>query len=257
MQELFARALADGGDEAPATELLAGPPERIKARLAVYRGNGAGNIRQALAGAYPVCARIVGSEFFAGVAREYLHRHPSTSGDLNGYGGEFAAFVAGFEHTQDLPYLPDVARLEWLVHHAYYAQDARSFAPARLESVPREAWETLRATLAPGCAVLESRWPIVRVWQVHQEDCTDGIKVDLASGPERALVHRAGFRVRVSALSTGEFRFLQRAGRGDSIAAALSCALAGEPELDFPVRLSQWVATGVIIDFVPGREGAA
>ena len=50
--------------------------------------------------------------------------HPSRSGDLNDYGEDFADFLADYPHARELSYLPDVARLEWLVQIVYYAADA-------------------------------------------------------------------------------------------------------------------------------------
>ena len=87
--------------------------------VSVYRSNAFGNWAQALAGAYPIARKVVGADFFEGLAREYARAYPSASGDLNEYGAHLAEFVAAFPHTQDLPYLPDVARMEWLAHRAY------------------------------------------------------------------------------------------------------------------------------------------
>ena len=55
--------------------------------------------------------------FFGEAARQYIVGHPSLSGDLNDYGGEFAQFLAAYPHAADLPYLPDVARLEWAINN--------------------------------------------------------------------------------------------------------------------------------------------
>ena len=142
----------------------AGPPG-----MAVYRGNVFGNWAQALASAYPIVRKIVGAEFFAGLAREYSREHPSSSGDLNEYGELLPEFVAAFPHTQDLPYLPDVARMEWLAHRAYYAADPSPFDLMKISNSDPEA---LRPRLAPACALLASEWPLARIWTVHQDDAS-------------------------------------------------------------------------------------
>ena len=257
LQEDFAQVLAIGADAECAADLFHGTPDSIKARLAVYRGNVLANTGGALTSTYPVTVKIVGKDFFEGLSREYLRRHPSGSGDLNVYGSEFAEFVAHFPHTQDLPYLPDVARLEWLVHRAYYAKESRLFAPSVLAKIPQDAWESLHATLAPGCSLLESQWPIVRIWQVHQDDYAGEFKVDLDAGPERALIYRAGFRVKVNAISAGGHRFLESVRAGHCIAAALDRAIAAESGLNFSEQLREWVATGIIVDLKPKQENAA
>lgn len=252
IQETFAAALADASRAPCAAELFRGAPEKAMERLAIYRGNVVANAHKALANAYPIAARIVGEAFFLGLAREYLRRHASTSGDLNAFGASFADFVAAFPHTQDLPYLPDVARMEWLVHCAHYAKDAERLDVRRLNSIRASAWGRLRPVLAPACALLDSRWPLGRIWEVHQDGHRGEFSVDLESGPARILVHRPDLRVRVAPLSSGAYRFLQPAAAGDSIAAALAAALGGEPQFDLAAALRAWVEDGVIVDFELG-----
>ncbi len=252
LQETFAAALADAALVPGAAKLFRGKPEEAIERLAVYRGNVVANAQKALANAYPIVAQIVGDEFFGGLAREYLRRHPSTSGDLNAFGERFAEFVAGFPHTQDLPYLPDVARMEWLAHRAHYATDVEPFDVRRLKSIPQTAWNRVRPVLAPACALLESRWPVARIWEVHQDGYAEEFSVDLDSGPERILVHRPRLRVLIASLSAGAYRFLQCTATGSSITAALEAATDEELGFDFPAALRAWIEAAVIVDFELG-----
>jgi hypothetical protein len=212
----------------------AGPPG-----MAVYRGNVFGNWAQALESAYPIVRKIVGSEFFRGLAREYARAFPSGSGDLNEYGEQFAEFVADFPHTQDLRYLADIARMEWLAHRAYYAADARPFSFDAID-------ESSRLGLTPPCALLVSEWPLARIWTVHQDDYQGEIDVDLGAGPERILVHRPRWRAQVRALAPGDYRFLDCAGAGKTLGEALEAALAEDRAFDPSLALARWVDAGVI-----------
>jgi hypothetical protein len=252
IQETFAAALADGSRAPRAAKLFRGAPEKAMERLAVYRGNVVSNAGKALANAYPIAVKIVGDEFFEALSREYLRRHPSTSGDLNVFGERFADFLEAFPHTQDLPYFPDVARMEWLVHRAHYARDAERLDVRRLASIRESAWGRLRPVLAPACALFESRWPLARIWEVHQDGYAGEFSVDLDSGPGRILVYRPDLRVRVAPLSVGAHRFLQRASAGDSIAVALEAATADDREFRLPATLRAWVEHAVIVDFEVG-----
>jgi hypothetical protein len=247
LQEIFANALADPGQSAQAVTHLAGPPERAEARLAVYRHNVMGNLRGALANAYPITQKIVGAEFFNGLGDAYLARYPSLSGDLNEYGAHLADFVAEFPDTQDLPYLPDVARMEWLAHRAHYARDALPFDLSRLSSIAESACPTLRVVLAPACALYASRWPLARIWEVHQDDYAGEFAVDLEAGPAQILIHRPRFRVQVASLAPGAYAFLERVLVGESIAPALEAALAVENAFELPAALREWVEAGVVV----------
>jgi len=207
--------------------------------MAVYRGNVFGNWSQALAGAYPVVRKIVGEEFFEGLAGEYARAHPSTSGSLTEYGAQLAEFVSDFPHTQDLPYLPDVARMEWLAHRAYYAQDA---APSGLEGIN----ESTRLRLTPPCALLVSDWPLGRIWTVHQDDYEGEVDVDLRAGPDRILIHRPRWRAQVRSLAPGDYRFLDLARQGRTLGEALEAATAQDPDFQPVLALAGWIDAGVI-----------
>jgi hypothetical protein len=211
--------------------------------MQVYRSNVFGNWSKALAAAYPIARKIVGEEFFEGLAREYARAHPSTSGDLNEYGAQLAEFVAAFPHTQDLPYLPDVARMEWLAHRAYYAADA---APFDLTKTSDSDPEALRPRLAPACALLVSDWPLARIWVVHQDDYAGEVAVDLRGGPDRILVHRPRWRVQVRSLAPADYRFLDMARQGKRLGEALEAAAAEDPAFDPSFALAGWVDVGVI-----------
>ena len=247
LQTGFAAALADARHVAAVLPLFSGAPARAQARLAVYRGNVYGNLAKALAGAYPVTRKIVGDEFFAAMAREYAREHPSRSGDLNRYGERLAEFVATFPDTADLPYLPDVARMEWLAHLAYYAADPAPFDVAALADIPDERYAGLTARLAPACALLESSWPLERIWAVHQDDYSGEFGADLQSGPHSVLVHRPRWRAEVLSLAAGDFRFLQSLSQGETLGTALEAG-AGEPGFDPSDALARWIGLGVVAD---------
>ena len=119
----FARAIVRG--EQPSPLIKANYQHyTVDVAIEVYRNNYRGNLLDALAGAYPVIEQLVGKDFFRLMARKYSEQYPSHSGNLHHYGAELAEFIAAFEHARELPYLTDVAALEWACHRAWFADDA-------------------------------------------------------------------------------------------------------------------------------------
>ncbi len=249
IQSGFAAALAPGGKAGSAAPLFRGDAAGVTRRLGIYRGNAQANALKALGAIYPVLAQIVGTEFFEGLARAYAKAFPSASGDLNEYGAAFADFLAGFEPAQELPYLPEVARLEWRVHVAHYAADHPRLDAARLATIAEDDYAALRPVLSPACALLQSPWPLARIWEVHQADFSGEFKVDLDAGPSCALVYRPELRVCVSALSPGQHAFLVSASSGGTLGAALNAAMAAEAGFMLDAAFTRWVSDRVIIDF--------
>ncbi len=209
--------------------------------MAAYRRNVFGNWSGALANAYPIVRKIVGGEFFDAMAREYAREHPSTSGDLNEFGARLPGFVAACPHTRDLPYLPDVARMEWLAHLAYYAPDAAPFDAKRLAALPAENNPELKFKLAPGSALMRSDWPLARIWEVHQDGYSGEVAVEFTPGSHRVLIYRPRWRVEVCPVSLGEYRFLAGAGRGQTLGQLVDAALELDPIFDPSAALPRWV----------------
>jgi hypothetical protein len=261
MRELAAlQARFGSGLDAPdagagALEIFVGEPEQVRNRFGIYRGNTLANAARALGAAYPVIEKIVGAEFFSGLAREYKTRFPSRDGDLNEYGASFAAFLADFPPAGEMPYLAEVARLEWQVHRAHYAVDPAPFDAARLATIAPEHQLLLRPRLHPACHVLHSAYPLARLWEVHQDTFTNEFEVDFSRGPTYALVFRPRFRVEVAQIGDAEAAFLAAAIEGETLGTALAAAQSRKPSFDLGRSLSEWVESSVIVDFKLNEEG--
>ncbi len=247
LERAFAAALTTRSVDDADLAAFAGSATQVRQRLSLYRGNVRVNAHKALSNVYPICAKLVGDEFFTGLAHEYAFREPSTSGDLNEYGAGFAAFLDGFAPIAEVPYLPDVARLEWHVHRAHYASDAPALDIARLATVPADRFDALAVTLHPACALVESRWPVARLWDVHQPGFDGEFDVDFGAGSERVLVYRPAFRVQVASQDGGSFAFLAAARAGASLGAAFSRAQEADPRFILDAQLPQWVGDRVIV----------
>jgi hypothetical protein len=223
-------------------------------RLEVYRRNVAENLHGALAATYPVVQRLVGRAFFREAARRFARASPSASGDLNGFGEEFALFLRGDAHAQSLPYLPDVARLEWACHESYRAPEAEPFDFAALACVVPELHGEIRFVTHPAVRLVESPYPIQALWEANQPDRDGSPERDV--GPDRLLVHREDHLVRVRRLERAQWVFLTRIAAG----ATLACACEGLPEADSEIllgaALARHVKEGVFSGFALATGGA-
>ena len=253
IQRDLASALHDADAAARAGRWLAGDAVLIEQRLAIYRANVAVAGTKALGAAYPVVRQVVGEAFFDGLARAYQRRVPSTSGDLSEHGAAFAAFVAEFPHTQSLPYLADVARLEWAVHRAYGAADAKPWDRQTLAQVAPARQSSIRLAWAAGTDIVDSNFPIARVWRIHQPDFDGEFRVD-GSIRECALVAREGFRVVVSALAAGDATFTASSLAGAALGASAEAALAADPGFDLGHLLGRLMAANVICGFSTDKD---
>lgn len=254
IQQGLAQSLQAADRASGAERWLAGDPALIEQRLAIHRANVTASSAKALGAAYPVIRQVVGAAFFDGLARAYQHVVPSTSGDLFDYGAGFAGFVADFPHTRSLPYLPDLARLEWAVHRAYGAEDAQAWDGHTLAQVAPAEQLAIRFVWAAGTTIVDSRFPIVRIWRIHQPDFEGEFSVDW-SARENALVARDGLRVEVSALDEGSAAFITHSVAEAALGACVEKALAVDPGFDLGPLLGRLVASHVICGFNVDKDG--
>ncbi len=252
LEHAFAAALVARDVDDADVRAFAGEPERIRARLRLYRGNVQANAAKALCNAYPVVAKLVGDAFFDGLARAFAAATPSTSGDLNEFGEGLADFIAAFAPAAGLAYLPDVALLDWRVHRAHYAADADAIDLSKLANVSAERMGALRPVLHPACSIVESPWPLARLWQIHQHDYGGAFDVDWSAGGGTVLVERPHWRTQVRAIDDAGAEFIGACRDGRSIETALECALAVDKAFALDARLAEWVGAQVIVDFADG-----
>jgi hypothetical protein len=217
--------------------------------LQVYRNNLVENLTGALRAIYPVIEKLVGAGFFRYAAHEYLRQHPPRAGNLHVFGDRFADFLATFPPAATLPYLPDVARLEWAWHEAFHAADAAPLDTSRLASVPPDRQPQLRFILHPSARVVTSRYPIVRIFEANQDGYAGDPAVDLDAGGETTLVIRRGLDVGVEPLAAGEAEFLAALAAGQSLIQAVDAALAANERFDLDAVLGRHVRRGTLVDY--------
>lgn len=247
LQTAFARGVFDP-DDAAIAKFVVPAGMSAAARLAVYRRNVLGNYAAALRDVYPVLLRLVGESFFDRLVRDYATQIPSRSGDLHDFGGELCAFLEALPAARDLPYLADVARLEWAVHRSFHARRAPPLDPARLAAVPPECLADLRCELHPAARLLRSSYPVLTIWRVNQPDWSGDRAVDLHLGAEHVLVIRRGLEVTLEPLSAPEYAMLEALDEGRSLSDALAAALNGDAGFDLEAFLAAHALGGTLTE---------
>ena len=239
------------GDESAllAEWIIAGRGLDAEARIRVYRNNVFSNYRAAMREVYPVVLALVGEPFFHRAADTYATSYPSHSGDLNDFGGEFGDFFAGWPPAAQLPYLPDVAKLEWAVERVFHAAEAPPLDLSALAAVAQEELPGLRFALHPASRIVRSPYPILRIWQVNQTSFTGDQSVDLCAGADSLLVIRRSGTVELERLSPGELELLQALGGNLTFAQAHARALEADSGLDLTALLRHHILGGTLVAF--------
>jgi hypothetical protein len=219
-------------------------------RLGFYRTNVFENYRKALRVTYCAVEKLIGPGLFSALAQDYAQRYHSRSGDVGAHGAHFAEFLAKHPVARDLPYLADVARLEWCLEECFNETDPQPLSTERLSAVPPDRCGELRFMLAPSCRLVSSRYPIDRIWQMCQPNDQSDECIDLNAGGVDVLVRRDGFAVITEPLSAADLAMLTAFASGYNFTEAFEYARSMQSAFDPALFLQRYLSSGVLADFV-------
>lgn len=244
-QENFALALLDPERSPPAVLGHGG----LKKRFDVYRNNVVFSLTEALASTYPVVRQVVGAEFFSAMARVFITLHPPVSPVLMVYGEAFPEFLADFEPVAALPYLPDLARLEFLQVESYHAADAQPLAAGVLGAVRPHDLADLRFEAHPATRLLVAGFAVGSIWLAHHDFLAlDAVDPDTA---ESILVTRPRLEVNLAVLRPGQSAFIRDILSGAALGVAVETVLDTEPDFDVAGTLNTLLASGALSNLQP------
>jgi hypothetical protein len=243
-QQALMAAILQRDDGASLQPQLAARPAGVRRGLQAYQANAGASAERSLAASFPTVQALVGEDSFAALARAFWHALPPRRGDLAWFGDELPAFIASSEQLADVPFLADVARLEWQLALAERAADGEVEVDS-LQQLAEHAPSQLCLRLAPHVALIDSAHPIVSLWAAHRRTGDAALQraavreILSSNGGEAALVWRAGWRGEARAVEPAVSRWvaallhglpldraLAQAGEGFAFEAWLADALA-------------------------------
>ncbi|MEN8207018.1 MAG: DNA-binding domain-containing protein [Pseudomonadota bacterium] len=185
--------------------------------LQIYGNNISGARIKSLAASYPACFRILGEACFNSIAHRFIEHTPSVQPDLNRHGSTFSDFLdewtQSHEQFSDFRYLGDLARLEWLCHTAYYAEDDSPFNFRSLAKAGQGEQEALCFQLGHSVGLLQSDYPVMAIRETNLSD-NEATEVQAVELPEHLVVSRPAFQIRVERIAAFTFGILAACQEG-------------------------------------------
>jgi hypothetical protein len=220
--------------------------------LHCYQSNAHAMAQRALCAAYPVVTAILSTDSMGQLARALWHGHPPERGDLALWGADLATFMLASPQLEGVPWLADVAQLEWALHQAEGAADVMT-DHASLALLGTANPDTVTLRLAPGLKVLKSPHRVMPVLLAHrqptglaQTTAIEQLGEDWCpAGTEHAVVWRVGHQPpQLRAATQEEFAFLSHLLTGQGLLSALeACDLDLSSWL--PLALQQSLVLGI------------
>ena len=208
--------------------------------MRVYRNTSLGGCVDALRDNFPAVARLLGDEMFEAIAAEHASQCPPRRPVLALYGARFSDWLEEQPWVREVPYVPDVARIERLHIEALFAADEESLRLDELQG--REDWLALRLALHPAARFDWLTSPARSIWQ-SQRDELDG-ELEFEWQAEGILLTRPGLEVQPTDLDRAGHRFLFGIRLGESVGDAAIATASLYPETDIGSLFASLVNAG-------------
>jgi hypothetical protein len=168
----------------------------------------------------------------------------------------FADFLQRHALASTLHYLPDLARLEWLIEESFHEADHNPLALEALMAVDPADYCELRFGLAPACRLFESPFPVERIWQMCQAANANSAagRLNLDDGACQLLVRRERYAVLLEPLAPADFAMLRALQTGYGFGEAFGYAQSVDEHFDPAAFLQRQVANAVLCGFTLPAE---
>jgi hypothetical protein len=193
-----------------------------------------------------VLRALVGDGFFLTLSREYGMADPAGSGDLNRFGSRMAELLEAWPPSAPYRYLADVARLEWLVHRAYFATDATPWSAERWAQCAPEAIESSWIRIHPAVKLLHTSTNAADLWLASQ-DSGEELEPHDVERPQWMVVARPRWIPKVVVVSSDAVAMLDALRNGATLGAAFDPALARDSDFDFARNWRSWIEYGIVV----------
>ncbi|MEM7168571.1 MAG: DNA-binding domain-containing protein [Pseudomonadota bacterium] len=249
-QAAFARAILDPLEPAPSDiQRPTGLPHTAPQvrRFDIYRNNVTVAAIDALGDSFPCVRTLVGEEFFRATARAFLDKSRPRSPLLFRYGDTFGDFLEFFPPAaRSVPYLADVARLEFARLRAFHAGDVNPLSIATLGETADDKLATLVFGIHPSVSLIRSRFPVASLWAATS-GLIDSDKVDMNSA-EDALVVRPYLEVNTHILPREGAGFLAALLQKKTLQEAAEIGGSSATDFNLSLHLAGLFEYGVFTD---------
>jgi hypothetical protein len=222
-----------------------------EARLGVYAHAYTARLEEALRGDFGALAAALGGDAFHDLVLTYLMAFPPFRPSLREAGARLAAHLAtepfAAIFARRCAYAADLARLEWAMSEAFFAEDAPALGREALAGVAPEAFAELRFVLSPSLRLLDCAWPVHEARAAFDGGAPPPA---LAPGATPIAVWRQEERVRYRALAALESAALRAAQGGASFGEICARVADRAAEAEVPALaagfLATWLAAGLV-----------
>lgn len=185
----------------------------VSGRLHIYQDAYLSRIVEALQADFKVLHRALGEESFASLVRNFLQTFPSQFTNITEIGRNLSEYLKASDYGVEMPFVVDLAALEWARVECFWAEEKPSLDPVKLSQLTPEALESLTLTLHPSARLQTFNYEVLSVFDNFEKP-----DEDFFNPPEsilnHVLIYRAADWPRAEKIAASEYKILEKLRRG-------------------------------------------
>lgn len=256
LQATFKRHLFNG-DGGIVEHIVSMENANNEQRMSTYTNAYYGRLVETLAGDYPAVQALLGEEAFTAMCHEYIQAHPSTHYSLRWFGRYLPDFLADAAGSRELPFLAELANLEWTFVNGFDAADANVLDENAVTTIAPEFWPGITIEFHSSVHLVEYHWNIIELWRAVRDE-EDVPAPEVFPKASTCLIWRQDLTTRYRILETDEAEALKAAMQGVSFAELceivtniLPAAEDEKGQLEIALRsaglLKTWLSEGMVV----------
>lgn len=167
---------------------------------------------------YETVAWAIGPDLFQEQCIRYIDTHPQVSFRLSEYGEHFYAQLDAVAKKLNRPYLPDLARLEFLIKEVRHTGSSISIGPEEFQAMLNA--NNFKVSFIEGMRVLQSMYSVANLW--HQRKDSSAVIGEVSwNKPQSLLIYKKNGNIQVQEIDPTHAEVILNLQQGKTISEAL------------------------------------
>lgn len=200
-QRMLMQSLLDPEASSDGLQAIIADPDNIPKRLAIYQNSILGGRFSVLQQIFVCVQKLVGVDYFQQMAEQFLQASPSSHVAIAAMGEEFVRYVVEHDVVQHVPYIADMAALDWRWYQVFHGH---SNVAIEAKIIPAAAkWR-----LALGAKLLASTFPLHLLWEMCQPEYQGEFHLPDDAGEYYFILVQREQAIRIEPVSIAEWQVL-------------------------------------------------
>lgn len=212
----------------------------LETRLKIYRNHIVTTLSEVLVMNFSLVEILTGTDFLKTAAKLYLFDNPPTEACLDRYGEGFSDFLTSYKHANHLPYLSDIAKLDWAMNESRTAKNDDTLQREDLADIPPKSYESAVFQLKKSVRLLYSPFPLDKIYRFCEEQSEENI-LDVSPEDNYILITRLGWEPKIFKLDKPEYEFFIMLQNKEKLGMALETILNTYPNFNFAEFLQNYI----------------